>query len=54
MSCVNQEDPATMSNHRNRLKFKFPLFAEGEAEGLYAITVLAAVLVVVIVAIAMR
>jgi hypothetical protein len=42
---------APMSD-RNRLKFKFPFFGEGEAEGLYGIAALV-LMVVFVVAIAM-
>jgi hypothetical protein len=39
---------------KNRLRFKFPIFGEGEAEGLYGIVALVVVLVVVILAVAMH
>jgi hypothetical protein len=39
---------------KNWLKFKFPLFGEGEAEGLYGIAALVIVLVVAIVAVAVH
>jgi hypothetical protein len=37
---------------KNRLKFKFPLFGEGEAEGLYGIAAVVLVVVVVVVVVA--
>ena len=39
---------------KNRLKFKLPLFGEGEAEGMYGIAALVIVLVVAIVAVAVH
>jgi hypothetical protein len=39
---------------KNRLKFKLPFFAEGEAEGLYGITALVVVVLVIVVAFAMH